>query len=130
MQLHTLYSLADNCGHLLSIQRIADKRQQALIACLIKTVIPDFLRHKMADVVIAILILRLEVFVYHGMVSLWIIFKAIQVIGTTQERIDNGIHSPSRQPGMFLSECPLVCVVVVADDVCKRMEVLHTMSLA
>lgn len=84
----------------------------------------------MADVVIAILILCLKVFVDHGMVSLWIIFKAIQIVGTAQERNDDGIHSFGRQPGMFLSECPFIYAVVVTDDVNKRMEVLYTMSLA
>lgn len=63
-----------------------------LKARFIKSVIPNLLGHKMTDIVITILILCLEVPVYHGIVSIWIIFKTVKVVRATQKRIYNRIH--------------------------------------
>lgn len=42
----------------------------SLIACFIKAVIPNVLGYKMTDIIITVLILCLEVPVYHGVVSI------------------------------------------------------------
>ncbi len=98
------------------LQLTADCGQMAagLIASLIKAVVADSFGHKMADVIITVIVLCLEMLFYQSLVCFQVrIFRHFRAITEGRHHF---LHRTGGQAGMLPLEHPHICPVVECDD--------------